>query len=72
MLLGIIEFMRLYDMWYWIALSLIPIAGFICGIVEFFHERKHGKKEKSGIGFWVVIFAISELLDCFSDKKKKK
>lgn len=56
-------------MWYWIALSSIPIAGLICGIIEGIYEKKHGIK-KSSHGFWVTITLLGMILSCFDNKKK--
>ena len=61
-------------MWYWIALSSVIVAGFVCGIVEFIYEKKHGikkDKEKSRRRFWIAFLIFGGLLGIFNNDKKE-
>lgn len=56
---------------YQILFVAICCCGAVLGIVEYIHERKHGKKESGG-GFWVGLLIFSAILDLIVPDKKKK
>ena len=54
----------------WFIIVLVCVVSIVGGIITGIYGRKH-RNNKSGHGFWGVIFAISALFNAFDDKKRK-